>query len=146
MVDQARFSIVERTCVWRAIDEELNVQLSVIQLRSMRISMEVMNMNRKAKRLKRELGGHKSGAIANIAMAVMLWVSTAVIWPMLEDIRAGLLLHLPDAPLSWFFTSGPMIVFILFGAFALATGIGMLHLNSRVDDVLRDIVPDEYDE
>jgi len=103
-------------------------------------------MNRKARKLKKELGGYKAAGIANIVAAVMLWIATAGAWPMLEDIRAGLLLHAPDIHLSWFTFLGPLILFIVIGSFVLATGIGMLKFTGRVADVLRDIVPDEDDE
>ena len=103
-------------------------------------------MNRKAKKLKRDLGVYKSIGIGGIVLAVGLWIFTAALWPMLEDIRAGLLLRDPDIRLSWFIFFVPLILFILCGIFTLVTGIGMLDFTGRVAEILNDIVPDEDDE
>lgn len=94
-------------------------------------------MNRKARKLKREPGGARSGAIGSIVLAVMLWITTAIIWPGLAYYRA-------DMP--WFIFYGPIIGWIVIGIFLLAIGIAWLDFTGKVAEILQDIVPDEDDE
>jgi hypothetical protein len=99
--------------------------------------MEVMNMNRKAKRLKKDTGTYRNVGIAGIVFAVMLWIAVAFLWGMLEG-------YLGNVP--WVVLYVPLIVWILFGIYLLANGIGLLHFTGKVAEILKDIVPDEDDE
>lgn len=103
-------------------------------------------MTRKVRRLRRELREARRGGIANIALAVIVWIGVAAAWPMAEDIRAALLVHFPDMPYSKFLFLAPFLLVILLGIGALATGIGILNLTGKVADFLRDVAPDEDDE
>lgn len=94
-------------------------------------------MNRKAKRLKRELGAYKASAIVDIVLAIILWVGIAYLWGMLEAVREDL---------PWRVIIASLVVVILLGVFLLGNGILTLHLTGRVDEVLKDVCPDEDDE
>ena len=89
-------------------------------------------MNRKAKRLKRELGGYKVAAITNIALAVCLWIYLAFI----SGVTA-----ISQAPI--FNGVLTLILLVMMGLFLLINGIKLLQFVSKTREVLQDIVPDD---
>ena len=94
-------------------------------------------MNRKVRKLKRELGAYKAAAIADIVVAVIVWVGIAYLWGMMEGVRGSL---------PWNAIIGLFVVAILVGVLLLAAGILTIHLVGRVAEALKEAYPEEDDE
>ena len=94
-------------------------------------------MNRKAKKLKRQLGDYKVVAIVDIVCAIVDWVGVAYIWGMLD---------VSGRDLPWDIIILSLVAVILLGVLVLLNGIMTLLFTGKAAEVLKDIVPDEDDE
>ena len=94
-------------------------------------------MNRKAKKLKRQLGAYKVVAILDIVCAIIIWVGVAYLWGMLD---------VSGRDLPWHIVIASLVAVILLGVLVLLNGIITLQFTGKAAEVLKDIVPDEDDE
>lgn len=96
-------------------------------------------MDRKARKLKRDLVWYKGAGVVDIVFAIIIWIGVAYSWGTLQMFRESL-------PLPWSVVVAILAWFIILGISLLAGGIAVLQLTGKVNEILRDVWPDEDDE